>query len=135
MTEQKKATARSAGAVDKIIGARVRARRLQMGMTQEALADQIGVTFQQVQKYEKGLNRVAAPTLLEMAEALNTPVTWLLPEVRQGRGASALDDPDIAAFVPLLLQLNKDGRRALAAIARTLIKDPKLGSGAPKQVD
>lgn len=125
-----KTSARSAGPVDKKIGARIRARRLEIGMSQESLAHKLGVTFQQVQKYEKGINRVAAPTLLDIAEALDAPVMSLLPKTKQETGASVLDDPDIAVFLPLLLDLNRDGRRALANIAKTLAKDPKLGAPA-----
>ncbi|MBL8542256.1 MAG: helix-turn-helix transcriptional regulator [Hyphomonadaceae bacterium] len=65
---------RSAGAVDREIGARVRARRLEIGMSQERLAELLGVTFQQVQKYEKGINRIAASRLYDIAGALEVPV-------------------------------------------------------------
>lgn len=70
---------RAATAVDQTIGARIRARRLAIGMSQEKLADEIGVTFQQVQKYEKGINRVAAATLLRIAAALEASVLEFLP--------------------------------------------------------
>lgn len=65
---------RSATANDRRIGARVRARRLEIGMSQERLAELLGVTFQQVQKYEKGVNRIAASRLFDIAAALNLPV-------------------------------------------------------------
>jgi transcriptional regulator with XRE-family HTH domain len=57
------------------VGRRVRAFRLQKGLSQEKLADQLGVTFQQVQKYEKGTNRVAAGRLQRIAEILEVPIT------------------------------------------------------------
>jgi transcriptional regulator with XRE-family HTH domain len=60
--------------VDCHVGSRVRMRRLVAGMSQEALADQIGVTFQQVQKYEKGKNRISASRLQQIAAILNLPV-------------------------------------------------------------
>lgn len=60
------------------IGERIRARRLALDMSQEHLAERIGVTFQQVQKYEKGVNRVAATRLMQIASVLNTDVTVLL---------------------------------------------------------
>lgn len=65
---------RSANAVDKKIGERVRVRRLEISMSQEKLADLLGVTFQQVQKYEKGVNRIAASRLLDISVALEIPV-------------------------------------------------------------
>ncbi len=66
---------RGANDVDKKIGQRVRSRRLEIGMSQERLADIIGVTFQQVQKYEKGVNRIAASRLFDISVALDLPVS------------------------------------------------------------
>lgn len=65
---------RLANAVDEHIGKRVKSRRLQIDLSQEKLADLVGVTFQQIQKYENGVNRVAASRLWEMAKALGVPV-------------------------------------------------------------
>lgn len=65
---------RTASGIDVQLGERVRARRLEIGMSQERLADLLGVTFQQVQKYEKGVNRIAASRLFDIAAALETPV-------------------------------------------------------------
>lgn len=65
---------RAAKAIDKKIGQRVRSRRLEISMSQERLADLLGVTFQQVQKYEKGVNRIAASRLHDIAAALDMPV-------------------------------------------------------------
>lgn len=67
------------------IGARLRARRRQLGMSQTDLAGKLGVSFQQVQKYERGSNRVAASTLIVAAEALTTTVAWLVGEEGLGR--------------------------------------------------
>jgi transcriptional regulator with XRE-family HTH domain len=63
--------------VDKLIGRNIRAIRLARGFTQEELALRIGITFQQVQKYEKGSNRVGGSRLVQMAEALDIPVVAL----------------------------------------------------------
>lgn len=67
---------RRAGAEDIEIGRKIRALRLERGLSQSGLADGIGLTFQQVQKYEKGTNRVSAGRLQRIAEILNTPVTF-----------------------------------------------------------
>lgn len=64
---------RAANAIDRKIGQRVRSRRLEIGMSQERLAELLGVTFQQVQKYEKGVNRIAASRLYDIASALDMP--------------------------------------------------------------
>ena len=67
---------RRAGAEDIEIGRKIRALRLERGLSQSGLADGIGLTFQQVQKYEKGTNRVSAGRLQRIAEILNTPVMF-----------------------------------------------------------
>ena len=69
-------TERGPLAVDMHVGARVRMRRRFLGISQQSLAAQLGITFQQVQKYERGANRVSASKLYEVACALNTPVTY-----------------------------------------------------------
>lgn len=66
---------RAANAIDRKIGQRVRSRRLEIGMSQERLAELLGVTFQQVQKYEKGVNRIAASRLHDISSALDMPVS------------------------------------------------------------
>ncbi len=70
-TQNKKGRATS---VDGILGAQLRRRRTVLGISQEKLAEQIGVTFQQIQKYENGANRISASRLLELSKILNTPV-------------------------------------------------------------
>jgi transcriptional regulator with XRE-family HTH domain len=72
-------------AIELAIGARMRTRRRQLGLSQTNLADRLGVSFQQVQKYERGSNRVAASTLVTAAEALGVSVGWLVGE-EGGRG-------------------------------------------------
>jgi|SRR5665213_1494160 len=63
-------------AVDVNVARRVRARRLAMGLSQTQLADYSGITFQQVQKYETGSNRISASRLLEFSNALEVPVSY-----------------------------------------------------------
>jgi transcriptional regulator with XRE-family HTH domain len=74
---------RRAGAEDLEIGRKIRALRLQRGLSQSSLAEGIGLTFQQVQKYEKGTNRVSAGRLQRIADLLDTPITFFY------RGAGA----------------------------------------------
>jgi transcriptional regulator with XRE-family HTH domain len=74
-----------------IIGARMRTRRRQLGLSQSDLAERLGVSFQQVQKYERGANRVAASTLLLAAQTLGTSISWLVGEETSGRD----DDEDV----------------------------------------
>ncbi len=67
--------------VDKYVGSRVRMRRLMLGMSQEKLADAIDLTFQQVQKYEKGTNRMGSSRLQQIANVLQVPVTFFFEGV------------------------------------------------------
>lgn len=77
--------------IDLAIGARMRTRRRQLGLSQSDLARRLGVSFQQVQKYERGANRVAASTLLAAAQALNVSIGWLVGEDTSDRE----DDEDV----------------------------------------
>lgn len=69
---------REANKVDEHVGGRMRKRRLQLGMSQERLAELLGVTFQQVQKYEKGVNRIAASRLYKAGHALDVPFQYFV---------------------------------------------------------
>src|ERR1700676_4586060 len=62
--------------IDRHAGARIRERRIMLGLTQQQLADLIGVTYQQAHKYERGINRVSAVRLFEIAQALRVPVAY-----------------------------------------------------------
>ena len=78
--------------VDGHVGARVRLRRMLMGISQEKLGEQLGLTFQQVQKYEKGVNRISASRLFDLAQVLNVPVQFFFDEIgAAGHGVSPTD--------------------------------------------
>lgn len=72
--------------IDLAVGQRMRIRRKQLGLSQSALAESLGVSFQQVQKYERGANRVSASTLVRVARTLQTSVSELVGE---GHGGTA----------------------------------------------
>ncbi|MFC5757148.1 helix-turn-helix domain-containing protein [Rhizobium sp. GCM10022189] len=79
-------------AIDTYVGMRVRRRRQLLGMSQERLAEQIGVTFQQVQKYEKGINRIGASRLQKIAEVLRTsPAFFFEQDDSQAPSLAGLD--------------------------------------------
>ena len=82
---------RAANAIDRKIGQRVRTRRLEIGMSQERLAELLGVTFQQVQKYEKGVNRIAASRLYDIAASLDMPAARFFENLAGGRVGVAED--------------------------------------------
>lgn len=62
--------------IDAHVGSRLRSRRRMLGMTQEKLGDALGLTFQQVQKYERGSNRISASRLFELSQILSVPITY-----------------------------------------------------------
>jgi transcriptional regulator with XRE-family HTH domain len=69
--------------IDRHVGARIRERRIMLGLTQQQLADLIGVTYQQAHKYERGINRVSAGRLFEIARALSAPITYFYEGIGQ----------------------------------------------------
>ena len=82
---------RAANAIDKKLGQRVRSRRLEIGMSQEKLAEILGVTFQQVQKYEKGVNRIAASRMLDICGALDVSISRLYEGLQSLRAPAAAE--------------------------------------------
>ena len=75
--------------VDIHVGGRIRTRRLLIGMNQETLARALGLTFQQVQKYEGGANRVSASRLSQIAETLGVPISHFFSDLALGQNAHA----------------------------------------------
>lgn len=68
-------------AIDSYVGARMKARRIQLGISQEQLSTRLGLTFQQIQKYEKGVNRIGASRLFEISRLLNVTVKYFYDEI------------------------------------------------------
>ena len=112
--------------VDMAIGARIRLRRKTLGLTQSVLAARIGVTFQQVQKYERGANRVSGSTLVGVARALDTTVGWLVGEEGVGDSESeallqSLAAPGALELLQAFAEIERaSARQALIALAREM---------------
>jgi transcriptional regulator with XRE-family HTH domain len=90
--------------VDLHVGARIRLRRRMQGVSQEKLADALGLTFQQVQKYERGANRVSASKLYEIAAALRAPVSYFFdgladPAGEDNAGARPSEETMVHTFL------------------------------------
>jgi transcriptional regulator with XRE-family HTH domain len=85
--------------VDKQIGVRLRMRRLTLDMSQQKLAADLGISFQQLQKYEKGVNRVGAGRLQQIAEILQVPITFFYEALPTSRQSKAALPPYIADFL------------------------------------
>ncbi len=120
---------RTTTSFDKRLGARVRAERLAQDMSQEALAAKLGLTFQQLQKYEKGVNRIAASRLADIAIALETPLELFFEGiVQKGAGApqrSLLQDALAApGAIDLVMQFaaikNSGTRRRVLELVRAM---------------
>ena len=111
--------------VDQHVGSRVRLRRMLLGMSQERLGESIGITFQQVQKYEKGVNRIGASRLLQISEILDVPVQFFFEEAPHvdGRRAPGMAEADAEAFILEFLN-SREGLELNRAFVK--ISDPKV---------
>lgn len=117
--------------IDKHVGSRVRMRRVLIGMSQERLGDALGLTFQQVQKYEKGTNRIGASRLQQIARILGMPVEFFFegaPQVDRGQQAGfaeVADTPYVADFLATNegVQLNRAFLRIKDAKMRRRVVD------------
>jgi len=88
--------------VDAHVGSRVRLRRMLLGMSQERLGECMGLTFQQVQKYEKGVNRIGASRLFQISKILDVPVQFFFeeaPDVGDRHHARGMAEPESEAFI------------------------------------
>src|SRR5437016_2685927 len=104
--------------VDKHVGSRVRLRRMMLKMSQEKLGDALGLTFQQVQKYEKGANRIGASRLQEISHILQVPVAFFFEELPRLSGQTS--GPGSAASVEYVSEFlaSSDGLRLTKAFSR-----------------
>lgn len=86
--------------VDVHVGSRVRMRRMMLSMSQERLGEQLGITFQQIQKYEKGSNRIGASRMQEIARALQVPVAFFFEDAPGGEaGQPGFAEGQSASYV------------------------------------
>jgi len=97
---------KSPNPVDVHVGSRIRLRRMMIGMSQERLGESLGLTFQQVQKYEKGANRVGASRLFAISNILEVPVEFFFADMpsslvndNKKKEVSGMAEPDEASFV------------------------------------
>jgi transcriptional regulator with XRE-family HTH domain len=118
---------RRANPIDKYVGERVRMRRMLLGMSQERLGEQLGLTFQQVQKYEKGVNRIGASRLFDLSQVLGVSIQYFyenMPAAVSGHHAAAgfadqSGEPYVADFLS-----SRDSVELNKAFAR--ITDPRI---------
>lgn len=114
--------------VDVNVGKRIRHRRWLVGMTQQQLAQQVGIKFQQIQKYETGANRVSASRLWDISEALNVPVSFFFEGIDgqteeqepESVPADILGDKEALDLVRSYYAIPENQRRRLFELARVL---------------
>ena len=113
--------------IDIHVGSRVRLRRMMLGMSQEKLGEHLGITFQQIQKYETGTNRIGASRLQHIARVLGVPVSFFFEDAPPGPGEQPagqnLDEPERTSYVVDFLS-SSEGIQLNKAFVR--IKDAKL---------
>ena len=107
------------------VGNRVRLRRMLIGMSQEKLGELLGLTFQQVQKYEKGVNRIGAGRLFQVAHILGVPIDYFYEGVVNGtsEGAPGFSEPGAS---PPVMEFLSSGEGLQLTLAFMKIKDPKV---------
>jgi len=123
--------------IDRHVGLRIRLRRKELGISQEKLAESIGLTFQQVQKYERAANRVSASKLWEVARALNTNIAYFYDGLGLDGGLPAdlgsgleeflltTDGMELARYFP---QIQKPRvRRQILELVRSMAAEPEEG--------
>ncbi|MBV7410487.1 helix-turn-helix domain-containing protein [Maritimibacter sp. DP1N21-5] len=114
--------------VDVHVGKRVRHRRWMVGMTQQQLAERVGIKFQQIQKYETGMNRVSASRLWDISDALGVPVSFFFEGLEGGAERSMeqylpddiLADKEALELIRSYYAIPENQRRRLFELARVL---------------
>jgi transcriptional regulator with XRE-family HTH domain len=108
--------------VDRHVGLRIRMRRKELGISQEKLADALGLTFQQVQKYERAANRVSASKLFEIARALQTSVAYFYEGLAAPEDHNAPAAPNLEAHAFLLTPEGAELASLFPKLARSRVR-------------
>src|SRR5262249_3654667 len=114
--------------IDRHVGVRIRLRRKEVGLTQERLAEALTLTFQQIQKYEHGANRVSASKLFEIARVLKVKLAVFFDGYAEPGGAAVAPvlSPELAELAETFPRLSEVRRRRILELIRTL-GDPAQG--------
>src|SRR5215213_9287306 len=127
---QPKASRRRAQDTDRCVGARMRERRIMLGLTQQQLAELIGVTYQQAHKYEKGINRIAAGRLSSIAQALGVEISYFF-EHAQADQANVEPSPQQRLLLELARSFialpSRKHQEAICNLARVLASSGPIG--------
>ncbi len=114
--------------VDVHVGARVRVRRTLLGMSQEKLGNAIGLTFQQVQKYERGANRIGSSRLFDLSRVLDVPIGFFFEDMPSDVAASSPAQTRGMAEEPVVYELDPMAKRETLELVRAYYKitDPHI---------
>ena len=108
---------KSTGQIDKEIGSRMRMRRMLIGMSQEKLGEMLGLTFQQVQKYEKGTNRISVGRMIDIANVLGVEIGFFFEGLSGGKKAPGFTEPAQPPFVADFMA-TQEGHQLMRAFTR-----------------
>jgi transcriptional regulator with XRE-family HTH domain len=120
---------RAATEIDAVIGARIRAVRLERGFSQSEVANAIGITFQQLQKYETGKNRIAAATLAALSETLDVHLSDLMPlqsQASESVSLELLESDELRTLVDAFVRIRAPALRgAVIAACEAILKSER----------
>jgi transcriptional regulator with XRE-family HTH domain len=120
--------------VDRYIGARMRERRVELGMTQHQMAELIGCTYQQAHKYEKGINRISGGRLYHIAQALGVEVGYFFEGFERDRDVAhfpaTANQRLVLEMSQIFVRLERPLQMAVLALARALVPNGDESSGA-----
>lgn len=134
-SKQKITKARGVGRADIELGKKIKVRRVEQGLTQEQLGDDLGVSFQQVQKYEKGVNRVSSSRLQQIAILLDVPITFFYDGDKKTREVESLLFLDSNFSLRLLRAYSKIEDQAVQRHLVTLMESVAKIGEEEKKVD
>jgi transcriptional regulator with XRE-family HTH domain len=114
---------KSTGSIDKEVGSRVRMRRISIGMSQEKLGDMLGLTFQQVQKYEKGTNRISVARLVDIAKILGVDIHFFFNGIKSIKSNPGFAEEESPPYISEVMS-TPEGLQLIRTF--TSIKSPKV---------
>ncbi len=116
-------TKKTPNPIDRHVGSRVRMRRMMISLSQEKLGERLGITFQQVQKYEKGTNRIGASRLHQIASILSVPVSFFYEDMPGGEAVAGFAEGQSPVYISEFMA-SPDGLSLAKAFMK--VSDPKL---------
>jgi transcriptional regulator with XRE-family HTH domain len=125
---------KSPKAVDIHVGSRVRLGRTMSNVSQEKLGVSLGITFQQIQKYEKGTNRIGSSRLVEIATALDLPVSFFFEGLQEDKDGKKVVDPEFiqvvqspagSRLIKIFCEADVDQQDLIASLASTVVRKGK----------